>query len=84
MPPAPPSLAEVDTTARGVSFDGVGGASGGGGGTRLLVDYPEQQKKELLDLLFKPQYGLSLQTISACSSCAPGCGGYLAALLAML
>ena len=42
-------------------FGGVGGASGGGGGTRLLIDYPEQQKQQILDMLFKPKHGASLQ-----------------------
>jgi len=45
----------------GATFDGIGGASGGGGGTRLLVDYPEPQRSDLLDILFKPKFGLSLQ-----------------------
>lgn len=44
-------------------FDGVGGASGGGGGTRLLVDYPAQQRSAILDMLFAPLHGASLQHI---------------------
>ena len=41
------------------TFDGLGGLSGGGATTRLLVDYPEDQKEEILDVLFKPNYGAS-------------------------
>eukprot|EP01043_Picozoa_sp_COSAG02_P054101 COSAG02_NODE_6073_length_3821_cov_18.905159_2_plen_760_part_00 len=51
----------IDPASAGAVFDGVGGASGGGGGTRLLVDYPEQIRSDILDVLFKPQFGLSLQ-----------------------
>eukprot|EP01046_Picozoa_sp_COSAG06_P082150 COSAG06_NODE_29211_length_560_cov_1.344902_1_plen_128_part_10 len=43
----------------GPTFDGVGGNSAGGG-TRLLLDYPEQARSDILDLLFKPQFGASL------------------------
>jgi galactosylceramidase len=45
------------------TFDGLGGLSGGGATTRLLVDYPEDQKEEILDVLFKPNYGASLQIL---------------------
>ena len=42
-------------------FHGVGGISGGGATSRLLFDYPEPQRSQVLDLLFKPQYGAALQ-----------------------
>eukprot|EP01047_Picozoa_sp_COSAG01_P051316 COSAG01_NODE_5282_length_4358_cov_16.208734_4_plen_213_part_00 len=45
------------TSLSAAVFDGVGGASGGGGGTRLLVDYPEPQRSDILDMLFKPKHG---------------------------
>ncbi len=44
----------VDGTKLGRTFDGVGAISGGGGNTRLLLDYPAQQRDEILDYLFKP------------------------------
>lgn len=44
-------------------FDGVGGVSGGGGTSRLLIDYPEKQRNEILDYLFKPGYGASLHIL---------------------
>ncbi|MEY9936939.1 ricin-type beta-trefoil lectin domain protein [Streptacidiphilus sp. MAP5-3] len=47
----------------GRSFDGVGAISGGGGNSRLLIDYPEPQRSQLLDYLFKPGYGASLQIL---------------------
>ncbi|MFB7617476.1 ricin-type beta-trefoil lectin domain protein [Kitasatospora sp. NPDC056181] len=53
----------VDGTKSGRTFDGIGAASGGGGNSRLLVDYPEPQRSQLLDYLFKPGYGASLQSL---------------------
>ena len=53
----------VDGSSTGRSFDGIGGLSGGGGTSRLLYDYPPQQQSEILDYLFKPNYGASLQIL---------------------
>src|SRR2546423_1594128 len=53
----------VDGTKPGLTFDGVGAISGGGGNSRLLIDYPEPQRSQLLDYLFKPGYGASLQML---------------------
>ena len=53
----------------GPTFDGVGGASGGGGGTRLLIDYPGPQQSDILDMLFKPLHGASLQHIKVEVGC---------------
>jgi hypothetical protein len=50
-------------------FDGIGGASGGGGGTRLLVDYPEPQRSDILDMLFRPLHGASLQHLKVEVGC---------------
>jgi len=44
-------------------YDGIGALSGGGGVTRLLVDYPENIQGDILDILFKPYAGASLQLI---------------------
>lgn len=43
-------------------FEGVGALSAGAS-SRLLLDYPEEQRTEILDLLFKPKYGASLQVL---------------------
>jgi hypothetical protein len=60
---AEPAATTVAVTDRppglGPTFDGVGGNSAGGG-TRLLLDYPEQARSDILDLLFKPRFGASL------------------------
>src|SRR5256886_12620643 len=53
----------VNGTAGGRTFDGVGAISGGGGNSRLLVDYPEPQRLQILDYLFKPGYGAALQIL---------------------
>jgi hypothetical protein len=37
------------------------GAQSTAGTARLLYDYPEAQRSEILDLLFKPNYGASFQ-----------------------
>lgn len=42
-------------------FDGVGALSGGGATSRLLVNYAEPYRSEILDFLFKPKFGASLQ-----------------------
>src|SRR6185503_12221214 len=53
----------VDPASAGRTFDGVGAISGGGGNSRLLVDYPEPQRGQILDYLFKPGYGAALQIL---------------------
>ncbi|GAA2324728.1 galactosylceramidase [Streptomyces kunmingensis] len=53
----------VDGAGTGRTFDGIGAISGGGGTSRLLVDYPEPQRNQILDYLFKPGYGASLQIL---------------------
>jgi hypothetical protein len=47
----------------GPVFDGIGAIGGGGGNSRLLIDYPAQQRNQILDYLFKPDYGASLQML---------------------
>ncbi|WP_214408906.1 ricin-type beta-trefoil lectin domain protein [Sphaerisporangium fuscum] len=44
-------------------LDGVGAISGGGGNSRLLIDYPEPQRSQVLDYLFKPGYGAAVQIL---------------------
>jgi O-glycosyl hydrolase len=47
----------------GRTFDGVGAISGGGGNSRLLINYPEPQRAQILDYLFKPGYGAAVQLL---------------------
>lgn len=50
----------LDGNSKGRVFDGLGAASAGAS-SRLLIDYPEPQRSQILDYLFKPNYGASLQ-----------------------
>ncbi|MGI8416622.1 MAG: hypothetical protein ACR2P2_10565, partial [Nakamurella sp.] len=62
-PPPPNTAITVDPAGPGRVFDGVGAISGGGGNSRLLIDYPTKQRNQILDYLFKPGYGASLQIL---------------------
>jgi galactosylceramidase len=53
----------VDGTAGGKRFDGIGAVSGGGATSVLLKDYPEPQRSQILDLLFKPNFGASMSAL---------------------
>jgi hypothetical protein len=50
----------IDGQGKGSRFDGIGALSAGAS-SRLLVDYPEKQRAEILDYLFKPDFGAALQ-----------------------
>ncbi|XP_043840780.1 galactocerebrosidase [Dromiciops gliroides] len=52
-----------DDHGLGRVFDGIGGLSGGGATSRLLVNYPEPYRSEILDYLFKPNFGASLHIL---------------------
>lgn len=53
----------INGAATGRTFDGVGAISGGGGNSRLLIDYPEPARTQLLDYLFRPGYGAAMQIL---------------------
>jgi len=50
----------LDGQSKGRVFEGLGALSAGAS-SRLLIDYPEPQRSEILDYLFKPAYGAALQ-----------------------
>lgn len=50
----------IDPHQLGRVFEGIGGVSAGAS-SRLLIDYPEPQRRQILDYLFKPNYGAALQ-----------------------
>ena len=50
----------IDFSKPGRTFEGIGALSAGAS-TRLLIDYPEPYRSQVLDFLFKPKYGASLQ-----------------------
>lgn len=55
-----PTIVTVDGASKGRIFDGLGAVSAGAS-SRLLIDYPEPQRSQILDYLFKPGYGAALQ-----------------------
>ncbi|XP_008315988.1 galactocerebrosidase isoform X2 [Cynoglossus semilaevis] len=52
-----------DRKGLGRVFDGIGGLSGGGATSRLLVNYAEPYRSQILDYLFKPNFGASLHIL---------------------
>ncbi len=52
----------VNGNSPGRIFAGIGGESAGAS-TRLLVDYPKKQRNEILNYLFKPDFGAALQNL---------------------
>jgi hypothetical protein len=62
--PAPyPAAVLIDGARPGPAFQGIGAISGGGGNSRLLIDYPPRQRAQILDYLFLPHFGASLQML---------------------
>lgn len=55
--------AVVNVSRVGRQLDGIGGLSGGGATSVLLWTYPEPQRSEILDFLFKPNFGASLHIL---------------------
>jgi galactosylceramidase len=53
----------LDGAVPGNIFEGIGAVSGGGATSVLLKDYPEPQRSQILDILFKPQFAASMQTL---------------------
>jgi hypothetical protein len=54
---------DANGTSAGRTFNGIGAISGGGGNSRLLTNYPAAEQQQILDYLFKPDYGASLQIL---------------------
>jgi galactosylceramidase len=53
----------IDGTGAGRTYDGIGAVSGGGATSPLLRDYVEPQRTQILDYLFKPNYGAAMQEV---------------------
>ncbi|HUL54777.1 MAG TPA: hypothetical protein VLT83_15350 [Opitutaceae bacterium] len=60
---AVPPTVRLDGHAGGRRFDGIGIVNGGGATAVLLKDYPEPQRSEILDLVFKPKFGASVSAL---------------------
>jgi len=50
----------ISNLNEGRTFEGIGALSAGAS-SRLLLDYPAEQRDQVLDYLFKPKFGASLQ-----------------------
>ena len=55
----PSSSVTVDPDGAGLPYDGHGGLSAGAS-SRLLFDYAEPARSEILDYLYKPKFGANL------------------------
>ena len=53
----------LSANGSGKQFDGIGAVNGGGATSVLLKDYPEPQRSQILDLVYKPQFGASVSTL---------------------
>lgn len=54
---------QLDGRAPGTRFDGIGVVDGGGATSVLLKDYPEPQRSQILDLMYKPRFGASVSAL---------------------
>ncbi|HEY3682973.1 MAG TPA: discoidin domain-containing protein [Streptosporangiaceae bacterium] len=61
MRATPDTTVTVDARDTGRVFDGVGAISASS--SRLLYDYPEPERSQILDYLFRPKYGAGLQIL---------------------
>jgi hypothetical protein len=52
----------IDFARKGRIFEGIGALSAGAS-SRLLIEYPEPYRSQILDFLFKPRFGASLQQL---------------------
>lgn len=53
----------LSANATGKQFDGIGAVNGGGATSVLLKDYPEPQRSQIMDMVYKPMFGASVSTI---------------------
>lgn len=54
---------QLDGHGEGKTFEGIGVVDGGGATSVLLKDYPEPQRRQILDLVFKPKFGASVSAL---------------------
>jgi galactosylceramidase len=58
--------------AGGKRFEGIGIVDGGGSTSVLIKDYPEPQRSQILDLVFKPKFGASINALTPSSATING------------
>lgn len=62
-PTASVQTMQLNGAAGGPRFDGIGVVNGGGATSVLLKDYPEPQRSQILDLVYKPNFGASVSAL---------------------
>lgn len=64
-PPTPPQepFTIDDSPGLGMRFEGIGAISGGGATSKLLMDYDPAVAADIIDYLFKPNFGASLHML---------------------
>ena len=60
---AKPQTIRISGQSKGKTFDGIGIVNGGGATAVLLKDYPEKQRSEIMDLVYRPKFGASVSTL---------------------
>jgi len=58
-----PQLVSASPSSEDPIFEGIGAVNGGGATSVLFKDYPEPQRSQILDLVFRPQFGASVSTM---------------------
>jgi galactosylceramidase len=56
------NVVKITDNQTGRVFEGIGALSAGAS-SKLLIDYPEKIRSQILDYLFKPKFGASLQQL---------------------
>jgi len=57
------TVVRLDGRAGGPRFDGIGVVDGGGATSVLLKDYPEPQRRQILDMVYRPKFGASVNVL---------------------
>ena len=58
-----PQQITISAQDTGKQFDGIGAVNGGGATSVLLKDYPEPQRSQILDMVYKPKFGASVSSL---------------------
>ena len=56
-------VVHLSTQSAGKQFDGIGVVDGGGATSVLLKDYPEPQRQQIMDMVYKPMFGASISAL---------------------
>ena len=56
-------IVRITDIQTGKRFDGIGAVNGGGATSVLLKDYPEPQRSQIMDMVYKPMFGASVSAI---------------------